>query len=52
MCCGGEQDRGRIEPGRYADFVLLSDRIDADPAAIKNIKVRMTICGGRIVHQA
>ncbi|MEI3478003.1 MAG: hypothetical protein V8Q84_01535 [Bilophila sp.] len=29
MCCGGEADRGRIEPGRFADFVLLDEGIEA-----------------------
>ena len=53
LCCGGEKDRGRIEPGRYADFVLLDRDLEAvDPSEIRDAKVRMTICGGRIVHQA
>lgn len=53
LCCGGEHDRGRIEPGRYADFVLLDRDLEAiDPSEIRDAKVRMTICGGRIVYQA
>lgn len=49
----GEHDRGRIEPGRLADFVLLSDDLEAiDPLTINQVKVRMTLCGGRIVYQA
>lgn len=52
LCCGGEHDRGRIEPGRYADFVLLDRDLEAiDPSEIRDAKVRMTICGGRIVYQ-
>lgn len=52
LCCGGEADRGRIEPGRFADFVLLDKGIEAvEPDHIRDVKVRMTICGGRIVYQ-
>ncbi|MDL2266475.1 amidohydrolase [Desulfovibrio sp. OttesenSCG-928-G15] len=51
LCCMGEHDRGRIEPGRYADFVLLGEAIEeASPDCIKNIPVRMTICGGKTVY--
>ena len=53
LFCMGEHDRGRIEPGRLADFVLLSDDLEAiDPLTINQVKVRMTLCGGRIVYQA
>lgn len=52
LCCGGETDRGRIEPGRFADFVLLDRGVeDVDPTEIRDLKVRMTISGGRIVYQ-
>lgn len=53
LCCGGEHDRGRIEPGRFADFVLLDSDIEAiDPSGIRDIKVLKTICGGRVVYEA
>lgn len=53
LFCMGGHDRGRIAPGRLADFVLLSDDLETiDPSAIKRTQVRMTVCGGRIVHQA
>ena len=49
----GEHDRGRIEPGRWPTSLLLSDDLEAiDPLAINQVKVRMTLCGGRIVYQA
>ena len=47
LFCMGEYDRGRIEPGRLAD-----DLEAIDPLAINQVKVRMTLCGGRIVYQA
>lgn len=53
LCCGGEWDRGKIEHGRFADFVLLSDNLTTiAPEAIGNTQVKMTITGGRIVYQA
>lgn len=51
-CCGGENDRGKIEPGRLADFVLLDKNIEqTDPLKLRDIQVKMTICGGNIVFQ-
>ena len=46
-----EHERGSIEPGKRADFVLLSDDILAvDPATIADAKVLMTMLGGRVVY--
>ena len=48
----GENDRGKIEPGRLADFVLLDKNIEqTDPLKLRDIQVKMTICGGNIVFQ-
>jgi predicted amidohydrolase YtcJ len=53
MCCPGEHDRGKIEPGRFADFVLLSDNLEKmEPDRLRDVKVKMTISGGRVVYQA
>lgn len=53
LCCDGEKDRGCLEPGRWADFVLLSDDIlDIAPENINQVQVRQTICGGRTVYAA
>lgn len=53
LCCAGEQDRGCLEPGRWADFVLLSDDIlGVAPENINKLQVRKTICGGRVVYEA
>jgi predicted amidohydrolase YtcJ len=49
-----ELDRGTISSGKYADLVILSRDLFApgDPRVILDTQVRMTIVGGRIVHQA
>jgi predicted amidohydrolase YtcJ len=50
---GFEEDiKGNIKPGKLADFVVLSDdpyRIPREK--IENIKVEMTIVGGKIVYE-
>jgi predicted amidohydrolase YtcJ len=46
-----EDVKGSIEPGKFADFVVLSDDILKVPAeTIKDIKVRATILGGKPVY--
>lgn len=53
VCCRGKTDRGVIRPGFYADFTLLSeDPVAVPPETIEDIRVRMTICGGRVVYTA
>ncbi len=48
-----EKIKGSIEPGKLADFVVLTDDILAiDPVRIADTKVYMTILGGQIVAQA
>ncbi|MEZ5751700.1 MAG: amidohydrolase [Paracoccaceae bacterium] len=40
---------GSIEPGKLADFAVLgSDPYDADPMAIRDIRVRATVLGGKV----
>ena len=44
---------GTIEPGKWADFVVLDRnplQVDADD--IPNLKILKTIVGGRYVYQA
>jgi predicted amidohydrolase YtcJ len=45
-----EKVKGSIEPGKYADFVVLSGDIMKVPAEqIRNLKVMATVLGGRTV---
>jgi hypothetical protein len=48
-----ERDKGAITVGRLADFALLSgDPFAVAPAAIRDLKVVMTVSGGRVVYEA
>jgi predicted amidohydrolase YtcJ len=48
-----ETEKGSIAPGKLADLVILSEDIFAiDPKAIRNVTVRVTIAGGRVVYEA
>ena len=44
--------KGSLEPGKLADFVVLSDDVfHMDPVKIENVHVDMTVSGGAIVFQ-
>lgn len=48
-----EADKGSIEPGKIADFVLLSaDPTAVDPETLADLKVMATIKDGEVVYQA
>ena len=48
-----ESNLGSIQPGKYADLLVLDRDYFSVPAAqIKDIKPLMTMVGGKIVHQA
>jgi predicted amidohydrolase YtcJ len=47
-----ESWKGSLEPGKAADFVMLSDNImTIAPAAIPGVQVTMTVVNGKIVYQ-
>lgn len=48
---GAESDKGTLEPGKLADLVVL-DRspFEVDPSEIKDLRVEMTVVGGRMVY--
>ena len=48
-----ENIKGSIETGTLADFVVLSeDPYVVEPEKIKDIEVKMTIIGGRVIYRA
>jgi predicted amidohydrolase YtcJ len=48
-----EKEKGTIEVGKLADFVILSDDIFAiDPEKIKDVTVIKTVVGGKVVYQS
>ena len=48
-----EDIKGSIEVGKYADLTILShDPLKVEPDKIKDIKVEMTIVGGKAVYSA
>jgi predicted amidohydrolase YtcJ len=48
-----EGKKGSIEPGKWADLVVLEDDVLAIPEdRIKDIATRSTVVGGRLVHEA
>lgn len=50
---GEEQDRGSIEPGKLADFVVLSDDfLTVDQQRIKDIEALATYVNGRLVYRS
>lgn len=47
-----ENDKGSLEPNKFADFVVLNtDLMTAPENALKKTKIKYTIIGGKMVHQ-
>ncbi len=50
---GIENQVGTLQPGKYADFVVLAENpLEVDPMKIKDIKIEATVMNGRITHLA
>jgi hypothetical protein len=48
-----EQEKGALEPGKLADFVVLDhDLVKATPAEILKTKVLRTVVGGKTIYEA
>jgi predicted amidohydrolase YtcJ len=46
-----DSEKGSITPGKLADMVIVSDNIfEQKPEAIRNVKVKTTIVGGKVVY--
>jgi predicted amidohydrolase YtcJ len=47
-----ENSKGKLQPGYYADFVVLSkDLFTIDPSEIHTTKVLLTIVDGKVVYR-
>lgn len=48
-----EDRKGSLKPGKLADVTILDDDIEeVDPGEIRDLTVRMTICGGTVTYAA
>jgi predicted amidohydrolase YtcJ len=50
--CFQDDVKGTIEPGKFADFVVLSeDILVSDPKVLLDTKILMTVVGGEVVYE-
>jgi predicted amidohydrolase YtcJ len=53
IASGDADNRGSIEPGKWADLAVLSQNpLDVEPAKLAELKVEMTLLAGRIVFES
>lgn len=53
-CVGAflEEQTGRLSPGRWADLAVFdADLLTCPPARLRDLRARLTIVGGRVVHE-
>ena len=46
-----EENRGSLEPGKYADLVVLSGNPLDDPMAMRELSVERTVVGGVTIYR-
>jgi predicted amidohydrolase YtcJ len=46
-----ERNRGSLEPGKYADLVVLSGSPLDNPMAMRDLRVERTVIGGVTVYE-
>lgn len=46
-----EGNRGSLEPGKYADLVVLSGNPLEDPMAMRDLQVERTVVGGATIYR-
>jgi hypothetical protein len=52
FACGDEANRGSLSMGKWADLaVLAGDPLSAHPESLAEIRVDMTLVGGKIVFE-
>jgi len=47
-----DDNRGSLEPGKYADMIVLSGNPLNDPMAMRELKVEKTLVGGATIYRA
>lgn len=48
---GKAEQQGSITPGKWADFIMLSDNLfEIDPHDIPHVAIRLTVFNGQVVH--
>jgi len=53
FACFSENEKGSLEPGKFADVIVLSrNPFECRPEEIADIEILMTVVGGRIVYAA
>ena len=46
-----EENRGSLEPGKYADLVVLSGNPLENPMGLRELEVEQTVVGGATIYR-